>query len=449
MQVLHHPGDCATGRACAVTIGAYDGVHIGHRLVIERVKRVAAEQDLASAVVTFDQHPAAVVRPESAPRLLTDLEQRLELLEDTGVDYVLVVRFDQTRAEESAEDFVREVLVGCLDTRAVVVGHDFHFGYQAARQRGLLQDMGAEFGFDVTGLRLFGAGPGGQPVSSTRIRELLAAGAVERGRRPARPAPPGSGRRDPGRPPGPGAGLPDRQRGPAGVDRRPGRRRLRRLVPAARRGPPAGRPVPRAPSHLLRGSRAVPARGLPPGFRRRPVRRAGPGRVRRPPARPGALRLGRRPHRPDGPGRGDHPARSWESPIRPEASRPARAPRLGVTGSTTVRRGRRLSRRPVRPEPPLRASGPPGGAWPPAAGAARPGWAGSRSGSGRPPAPGPAGPPAGPGRSARFRACDRSSLAATATTGPSRATSRSRAHAGKLGDAADVEAHLRPACSTC
>jgi riboflavin kinase / FMN adenylyltransferase len=178
MQVLHHPGDCATGRACAVTIGAYDGVHIGHRLVIERVRRVAEEQRLASAVVTFDRHPAAVVRPESAPRLLTDLEQRLELLEDTGVDYVLVVHFDQTRAEESAEDFVREVLVGCLDTRAVVVGHDFHFGYKRRGNVPLLQDMGAEFGFDVTGLRLFGAGPGAQPVSSTRIRELLGAGDV-------------------------------------------------------------------------------------------------------------------------------------------------------------------------------------------------------------------------------------------------------------------------------
>ncbi len=84
----------------------------------------------------------------------------------------------RTRAEESAEDFVREVLVGCLDTRAVVVGHDFHFGYKRRGNVALLQDMGAEFGFDVTGLRLFGAGPGGQPVSSTRIRELLAAGDV-------------------------------------------------------------------------------------------------------------------------------------------------------------------------------------------------------------------------------------------------------------------------------
>lgn len=178
MQVLHHPGECATGRACAVTIGAYDGVHIGHRLVIERVRRVAAEQHLASAVVTFDQHPAYVVRPESAPPVLTDLEQKIELLGDTGVDYVLVVHFDRTRSEESAEDFVREVLIGCLDTRAVVVGHDFHFGHRRGGNVPLLQDMGAELGFDVTGLRLFAEGPQGEPVSSTRIRASLAAGAV-------------------------------------------------------------------------------------------------------------------------------------------------------------------------------------------------------------------------------------------------------------------------------
>ena len=179
MQVLHHPGDCATALPCAVTIGAYDGVHIGHRLVIERVRRVAAEQELASAVITFDQHPAAVVRPDSAPRLLTDLEQKLELLGETGIDYALVVRFDRARSHESAEDFVREVLVGCLNTRAVVVGHDFHFGYRRRGTVALLQTMGAELGFDVTGLRLFPGGRGDLPVSSTRIRQLLASGQVE------------------------------------------------------------------------------------------------------------------------------------------------------------------------------------------------------------------------------------------------------------------------------
>ena len=81
-----------------------------------------------TAVVTFDQHPAKVVRPESAPRVLTDLEQKLELLADAGVDYTIVIHFDAERSHESADDFVREVLAGCLHARVVVVGEDFHFG---------------------------------------------------------------------------------------------------------------------------------------------------------------------------------------------------------------------------------------------------------------------------------------------------------------------------------
>jgi riboflavin kinase/FMN adenylyltransferase len=178
MEVLHYPGNSLAARPCAVTIGAYDGVHTGHRLVIDTVKRTAADQGLASAVVTFDRHPAAVVRPDTAPKLLTDLDQKLELLAETGIDYVLLIHFDEERAHEPAEKFVRDLLVGCLDTKAVVVGHDFHFGYRRLGNVGMLQDMGAELGFDVTGLRLFTAGLGRDPISSTRIRALVAEGAV-------------------------------------------------------------------------------------------------------------------------------------------------------------------------------------------------------------------------------------------------------------------------------
>ena len=116
-----------------VTIGVYDGVHLGHQALIGRVRRMAQELGAASAVVTFDRHPATVVRPDSAPRLLTGLDQRLELLAAQGVDYALVLGFDERRAAESAQDFVREVLVDCLGARAVVVGHDFHFGHRRRR----------------------------------------------------------------------------------------------------------------------------------------------------------------------------------------------------------------------------------------------------------------------------------------------------------------------------
>src|SRR5579875_310029 len=178
MEVLHYPGNCLAGRPCAATIGAFDGVHIGHRLVIDRVRHAAAEQGLAAAAVTFDRHPASVVRPKSAPKLLTDIDQKLELLAGTGLDYALVVRFDEEVAEEPAGKFVEDVLVGCLDVKAVVVGHDFHFGRHRAGNVALLTDMGRDLGFDVTGLRLFTGGLGGEPISSTRIRALLAEGAV-------------------------------------------------------------------------------------------------------------------------------------------------------------------------------------------------------------------------------------------------------------------------------
>jgi riboflavin kinase/FMN adenylyltransferase len=163
----------------AVTIGAYDGVHRGHQAVIGEVQRLAAEQGLATAVVTFDRHPAAVVRPESAPAILTDLDQKLELLATTGVDYAVVVHFDETRSKETAEEFVTEVLVDCLRARLVVVGEDFHFGHGRRGNVALLRQAGAEHGFDVVGLGLVAVPGSDGPVSSTAIRQALAAGDVE------------------------------------------------------------------------------------------------------------------------------------------------------------------------------------------------------------------------------------------------------------------------------
>src|SRR5688572_19347531 len=98
-------------KGCVVTIGAFDGVHQGHQSLIDEVRKRADALDAASAVVTFDRHPASVVRPESAPKLLTDLDQKLELLAATGIDYVLVVPFDAERANEHAEDFIEDVLI--------------------------------------------------------------------------------------------------------------------------------------------------------------------------------------------------------------------------------------------------------------------------------------------------------------------------------------------------
>ncbi|HXQ18033.1 MAG TPA: bifunctional riboflavin kinase/FAD synthetase [Acidimicrobiales bacterium] len=172
------PEDCTPpGAGAAVTIGAYDGVHLGHRFVIAQLQRQAAGLGLATVVVTFDRHPAMVVRPESAPRLLTDLPQKLELLAECGVDRTLVVPFDEGRSNESAEDFVRSTLVGALGARLVVVGEDFHFGHGRKGNVALMRELGTAHGFVVSGVALAKLGRDG-PVSSTRIRQLLGNGDV-------------------------------------------------------------------------------------------------------------------------------------------------------------------------------------------------------------------------------------------------------------------------------
>jgi riboflavin kinase/FMN adenylyltransferase len=178
MEVVVGPEHCEPPPGgSAVTIGAYDGVHLGHRFLLAELQRRGAERGLASVVVTFDRHPATVVRPQSAPLLLTDLDQKLELLASTGVDRTVVVPFDEARADESAEDFVVEVLVEALGAGLVVVGEDFHFGHGRKGNVALLTDMGARLGFDVTGVAL-DTDASGAVVSSTRIRQLLAAGDV-------------------------------------------------------------------------------------------------------------------------------------------------------------------------------------------------------------------------------------------------------------------------------
>jgi riboflavin kinase/FMN adenylyltransferase len=187
MIVWHDPsevGGPSGGRA--VAIGAFDGVHLGHQAVLRLVHDLAKARGLSSTVLTFDRHPAEVVRPGSAPTLLTTLDQKLELLEATGaVDECLVLAFDEARSKEPAEDFVAEVLAGVLGARLVVVGADFHFGYRRHGDVALLQRMGAELGFEVLGLGLVAspesddAPDGGLPYSSTRARTLLAAGDVE------------------------------------------------------------------------------------------------------------------------------------------------------------------------------------------------------------------------------------------------------------------------------
>lgn len=160
-----------------VTIGNFDGVHLGHQHVISRARQVADQLGHRHVVaVTFDPHPIAVLRPEHAPPTLTDIGERVELLAAVGVDDVLVVPFTRDIAEWPPERFVEEILVGTLHAAAVVVGANFRFGRRAAGDITTLRELGDPDAFLTVGIPLDG---GPQVWSSTYVRTCLAAGDVE------------------------------------------------------------------------------------------------------------------------------------------------------------------------------------------------------------------------------------------------------------------------------
>ncbi len=170
----------APRKRSVVTIGAYDGVHRGHQAVIDQVRQQAEILDARSVVVTFDRHPASVVRPESAPLLLTDIDQKLELLASTGLDATCIVKFDETSSRETPTNFVKRVLVDGLSAKRVIIGEDFHFGHKRGGNVALLRELGPKFDFDVVPIELISRGDGvDEPVSSTAIRRALAGGQVE------------------------------------------------------------------------------------------------------------------------------------------------------------------------------------------------------------------------------------------------------------------------------
>ena len=159
-----------------VTIGNFDGVHLGHQHVIRRAGEVAAALGVDVVAVTFDPHPIAVLRPEHAPPTLTSIEDRTRLLAEAGVDDVLVVPFTRELAGWSPERFVEEILVDALHARAVVVGANFRFGNRASGDVAMLREAGEKHDFSVEGIALDG---GPQVWSSTYVRNCLAAGDVE------------------------------------------------------------------------------------------------------------------------------------------------------------------------------------------------------------------------------------------------------------------------------
>jgi riboflavin kinase / FMN adenylyltransferase len=159
-----------------VTVGMFDGVHRGHRALLDRVAAEAAQRGVPAAAVTFDRHPLAVLRPGSEPPLLTTLDRKVELLGQAGMAVVLVLEFTGELSHLGADDFAAQVLFDGLAARAVVVGENFRFGHKAAGDPALLAELGRPRGVEVVAVGLHAHGD--QVVSSTRVRGELAAGDV-------------------------------------------------------------------------------------------------------------------------------------------------------------------------------------------------------------------------------------------------------------------------------
>jgi len=159
-----------------VTIGVFDGVHRGHQAIIGHAVKRAHDLGLESVVVTFDPHPAEVVRPGSHPAVLTEPVRKAELIEQLGVDALCVVPFTPAFSKLSAEAFVHDVLVEALHATVVVVGDNFRFGHKAAGDVALLERLGRSFGFTVEDAPMVSAD--GVVFSSTYIRSCVDAGDV-------------------------------------------------------------------------------------------------------------------------------------------------------------------------------------------------------------------------------------------------------------------------------
>ncbi len=162
------------GAPVCAAIGVFDGVHQGHREILQRIQVHAAARGGVSLVITFDRHPNAVVAPDRAPLMISPLSQRLRLLEAAGIDATLVLPFDEALSRVPGEDFVRGLSRDLATLSSLTVGDDFTFGHKRSGDVPLLRRLGEELGFNIE--TVGGVELDGERVSSTRIRELIQTG---------------------------------------------------------------------------------------------------------------------------------------------------------------------------------------------------------------------------------------------------------------------------------
>lgn len=161
---------------CVATIGKFDGVHLGHQLILDQLKAKAEERNLPALAIIIEPHPEEffAADPKQCPARLSLIDEKLELIESFGIDYACVLRFDKQLSQLSAEAYVRDILVDGLGIAAFIIGDDFRFGHQRGGDFALLQREGAELGFEVIESATYEHN--GERISSTYVRECLEAG---------------------------------------------------------------------------------------------------------------------------------------------------------------------------------------------------------------------------------------------------------------------------------
>jgi riboflavin kinase / FMN adenylyltransferase len=181
MKIFHGTDNAGISRGTVLTLGVFDGLHLGHQRIMQTVVESAEATGAVPTVITFDPHPRAVLHPENAPPLLQTLDQRLANFEVLGIKQTIVIRFDKEFADTDAETFLRDIVYERLQAREVFLGKGFFFGKNRGGNIELLREMSKRLGFfadEVGEVRLRG-----QRISSSKIRQLLADGRVNLARR--------------------------------------------------------------------------------------------------------------------------------------------------------------------------------------------------------------------------------------------------------------------------
>lgn len=177
MRILHgvpHAGDCPT----ALTIGNFDGVHLGHQAMLAKLREAASARGLPACVMTFEPHPREFFAPDKAPARLTSLREKLELLSTQGVDRAYVCRFNYAFAQTTSEEFVRRILFDGLRVKWLLVGDDFRFGARRAGDVVLLKQNASLYGYEIEAMASVMLR--GERISSTAVRDALASGELSR-----------------------------------------------------------------------------------------------------------------------------------------------------------------------------------------------------------------------------------------------------------------------------